>query len=113
MTVIATVFPGATYSSSTGAFTIPYTALNASLTNAMTPEDSAEKLVYGMLQTVFEKQLSGEIDQTNLSFETTRSSSYGSWEVTRSSFSGNLPLVNFLTTFVFSTVPVEDGDNIK
>jgi hypothetical protein len=61
MVAVATLLPGCSYAS--GTFTVPVSALNAALINDMTASDSAEKLIYGLLESLQELQTVGTLSQ--------------------------------------------------
>ena len=110
MVAIATVIPGASYAS--GTFSIPWTALNAILSNDVTAVDNFEKLLYALLQCVNEKQILGSVTQPTLACEVANKAvQTGQWEYPANTFS-DVTLVNFLAAFNFSTSLLENGTNI-
>jgi hypothetical protein len=107
---IATLLPGATYSSSS--FTIPFTAINSILTTQITAEDSFEKLLFGLLEVVYQRQKDGFITQPTLSLEiSNRAAQQGVWEETSGVFS-NADLLSHLVTFDMDASPTFSGNNL-
>lgn len=112
MVAIATLLPGCSYSS--GTFSIPVSALNSVLSTDMTASDSAEKLIYGLLECLQEKQLAGTLSQRGAAVEVANKSVTSSvWEKTLNTFS-NITLVNYLVSFAFDTGPsLESADGLS
>lgn len=112
MVAIATLIPGASYSS--GTFSIPVSAMNNILSTDMTASDSAEKLIYGLLECCQEKQLLGSLTQRGAAVEVANKSVTSSvWEKSLNVFS-NVTLVNFLVSLSFDTGPsLESGDGLS
>jgi hypothetical protein len=108
--LIANLIPGCTYAS--GVFTIPVTALNNILLNDVTAKDSAELLVYSLLQAIYEKQQLGSLSQPLIALEVSNKAVQSSvWESPANTFN-NCTLVSYLTSFNFSSSTLENGNNI-
>jgi hypothetical protein len=107
---IATRIPGASYSS--GSFVIPFSAMNALLTTTMTSENSVEKLLFGLLEVIYQRQRDGFITQPTLSMEiSNRASQETTWEETTGVFS-NAQLLSHLVSFNMDSAASFNGDNI-
>lgn len=106
----STFLPGASYSA--GVWTIPATALNAVLDNTITGKDSAELLIYSLLQCLFEKQNEGSLSQPHTAVEVSaKNSTQSVWESSTNVFS-NCYLTSYLVSFNFTTAVTESGNNI-
>jgi hypothetical protein len=109
MVAIATLLPGCSYAS--GTFTVPVSALNAALINDMTASDSAEKLIYGLLESLQELQTVGTLSQRSAAVEISNKSVQSSvWEKTLNVFS-NVTLISYLVSFAFDTGPSLENAN--
>ena len=99
--LIASLVPGASYTS--GTFTIPLSALTTSSGLTITASDSVEKLVYALLQTMSVKAIAGTLTQVNAGVEvSSRSSTSSVWETSTNNFAP-ITLVSFLTSLAFNT----------
>lgn len=105
--LISEFLPGASYSAD--AFTVPYSALNAVMTQPMTAGDSAEKLLYGLLEALKRSAIS----QPDAAMEvSSKSSGQSIWETTQGVFS-DVKLVSYVVCFPFTPPPpTEDGDDL-
>lgn len=112
MVAIGTLIPGCTYSS--GTFSIPVSALNNVLSTDMTASDSAEKLIYGLLECLQEKQLLGSLTQRGAAVEVANKSCSSSvWEKSLNVFS-NVTQIAYLVAFAFDSGPsLESGDGLS
>lgn len=107
---IATLIPGATYSSSS--FTIPWSALNSILTTSVTAADDSAKLMYALAQVLYLKQQAGTVLQTNLAAEVAaKSVTTGVWETSTNNFTSKY-LVNHLLSFPLDSITSEAGNSI-
>jgi hypothetical protein len=86
-------------------------ALNAALINDMTASDSAEKLIYGLLESLQELQTVGALTQTRAAVEISNKSVQSSvWERTTNVFS-NVTLISYLVSFACDTGPSFENAN--
>ena len=103
MVAIATLLPGCSYAS--GTFTVPVSALD------MTASDSAEKLIYGLLESLQELQTVGTLSQRSAAVEISNKSVQSSvWEKTLNVFS-NVTLISYLVSFAFDSGPSFENAN--
>jgi hypothetical protein len=112
MCLTATALPGATFSANV--WTIPLTALNAVLANDMTGTvDSFERLVYGLLQVVQERQAAGQLTAPTIAMSIDNKQITSSvYETTTNNFVP-VQLVSFLSSFAFTnTTTIENGNSI-
>jgi hypothetical protein len=111
--LISAAIPGASYAS--GVYTIPISALNTILTQDINSMDSFERLVFALLQVIYEKQTAGTFAQPTCGVEISSTSlSSGTWETSTNVFADRL-LSNFLVSFdAGSTLTplLLDGDTI-
>ena len=112
MVLVNTLLPGCSYSA--GVFSIPVTALNAILANDITAADSGERLVYGLLQALYERQTANLLTQPTGAVEISAKSSTsdGVWELTTNNFT-TCTTISYLVTFPFSSSTLENGNNIS
>jgi hypothetical protein len=107
---VSTLIPNSSYSS--GTFSISFTAINSILTTPITAEDSVEKLYFGLLELLFERQKTGFVTQPLLSMEiSNRAAQSGVFEETTGVFS-NAELLSHLITFNFDSGPTFSGNNL-
>ena len=113
MVAIASALPGASYDVATSSFIIPFGALNAQLgAQTLSPVDSLETLVYGLLEIQNRRKEAGTIGQVDQALEiTSKSVSTGIWETSINRFDSKV-LVSFLATLCFDAVPPESGADI-
>jgi hypothetical protein len=111
--IISMALPGASWSSVNSSFTIPYSALNASLTTSMTAADSFERLLFGLLETLHFRSKDGFITQVNCSASPDARSSSQSVTETATNVFDNTDLLTHQVSFAFTTSPVFNGNNIR
>lgn len=108
--LISALIPGASYAS--GTFTIPWTSVNALITNQIVAADSAERLILALAQIIDAKQKAGTLQQYNFGAEvSSKSISTSTWETAVNTFS-DVTVISYLLSWNFgSTAFLEDGDN--
>jgi len=109
---IATLIPGASYSS--GTYTIPISALNTALTNDWTSSsDDASRLIYCLLQILEDAGTAGTVTQQNCSCEVSSSSVASStWESTTDTYV-DVTLRSKIVSFAFDeTITSGDPDTL-
>jgi hypothetical protein len=107
---VSTLIPSTLYSS--GTFSISFSAINAILTTPITAEDSFEKLLFGLLECVYQRQKDGFITQPNLSCEiSARQAQQSVWEEADGVFS-NADILSHLVTFNLDSGPTFSGNTL-
>lgn len=115
MVAIATLIPGATYTS--GSYTFTWTQLNTALTAAgvtnVTAIDSVERLFFALLALINAKQVNGTLTQYTSGCEISQQgSTLGSvWEYPQGSFVG-CDLAQFLMSFRLTSGASIAGNNV-
>ncbi|KAG5185418.1 hypothetical protein JKP88DRAFT_289283 [Tribonema minus] len=122
MVAVATFLPGATYATtgtvsiSSASYVIPVSAINTVIsgTGSIGTGDSAERLLYGLLQVLYTKNQAGTTGQPQLGCEVANKNiTKGVWETTTNVFA-NVNLVNFLVSNNFGTNALgEDPSNLQ
>jgi hypothetical protein len=112
MVAIGTVFPGCSYAA--GTFTIPISALNATLaTDWNTSTDSFERLLYALTAGLRQLNQDGTLTQPACFAEVSNSSvSQSLWETGTNVFEQKT-LQNFVVSFVSSEAMPSDPDTIS
>jgi hypothetical protein len=101
MAPIATIIPGVTYSA--GSYTIPDSALNTNLLKGFTGNGSLERLVYALIQIIYEKNQSGSLSAYQAAVEVSNKVQQSSvWEKSQNVFT-NATLVSMLVSFCVET----------
>jgi hypothetical protein len=101
MAPIATIISGITYSA--GSYTIPDSALNTALLKGYTGDGSLERLIYALIQIVYEKNQAGSLSAYQAAVEVSNKVTQSSvWEKTQNVFT-NATLVSMLVSFCTAT----------
>lgn len=118
--LISAFVPGCSYATtgsvsiSSPTYIIPVSGINALLGSAsIGTGDSAERLLYGLIQALYVKQQAASINQTNLGVEVSNKSlSRNIWESSVNVFS-DVTLANFLVSCNMGATSVaEDPSNL-
>ena len=101
MAPISSIVPGITYSA--GSYTIPDSALNTALLKGFSGDGSLERLVYALIQIIYEKNQAGSLTAYQAAVEVSNKVNQDSvWEKTQNVFTG-AKLVSMLVSFCTAT----------
>lgn len=121
MVAIAAFLPGASYATtvpvtiSSASYVVPVSAINTAISPlTLGTGDSAERLLYGLLQALYTKNQNGSIGQAQLGCEVSgKSLTKGIYEATAGNFT-TVSLVNFLVSHNLGTNALnEDPSNLQ
>jgi hypothetical protein len=101
--LLNTFLPGASYSA--GAWHIPVSAVNSVLTSSVTGKDSAELLIFSLLEVLYQRQKDGFLTQPTISLEcSNRAIGQSVWEEAPNNFS-NCDLLSWLVSVNLDSSP--------
>jgi hypothetical protein len=97
---------------SAGAWHIPVSAVNSVLTTSVTGKDSAELLIFSLLEVLYQRQKDGVLSQPTIAIECSNRATQASvWEEAPNTFS-NCDLLSWLVSVNLDSTPVISGNDI-
>lgn len=122
MVLIASFLPGASYATTgtvsiaSASYIIPVSAINTAIsaTGVLGTGDSAERLIYGLNEALYQKVQAGTYTQPTLGIEcSNKTIQRAVWEATAGTFANTNLVSHLISTNVTGTVIHEDPSNIS